>query len=174
MMSTNFIIYGGIRNMKTALITGTSSGIGLAISQKLIENNWRVIGISRTDTPIIHNSFINFKIDLTRISDTEMLIRQLLKEYSFDFGPFLRHSTTSTLQLIASGLNHDGSSAMREATVSTTQLTLTLDPDFSNTRTFDADEVIFAVTAEGKIDKKMEVRFDGELIPSLSKTLGPN
>ena len=96
------------------------------------------------------------------------------KEYSFDFGPFLRHSTTSTLQLIASGLNHDGSSAMREATVSTTQLTLTLDPDFSNTRTFDADEVIFAVTAEGKIDKKMEVRFDGELIPSLSKTLGPN
>ena len=70
--------------MKTALITGTSSGIGLAISQKLIENNWRVIGISRTDTPITHNSFINFKIDLTRISDTEMLIRQLLKEYSFD------------------------------------------------------------------------------------------
>lgn len=70
--------------MKTALITGTSSGIGLAIAQKLIENNWRVIGISRTDTPITHNSFINFKIDLTRTSDTEMLIRQLLKEYSFD------------------------------------------------------------------------------------------
>jgi hypothetical protein len=58
--------------------------------------------------------------------------------------------------------------------VASTELTLTLDPDFSNTSPFDPDEVIFSVTASGKIDKKMEIRFDGELIPSLSKTLGPN
>jgi hypothetical protein len=42
------------------------------------------------------------------------------EEYSFNFGPYLRHSTTSTLQLTASGINHDGSSAMREMSVSAT------------------------------------------------------
>lgn len=70
--------------MKTALITGASSGIGLAVAQKLLENDWRVIGISRSASPIVNNNFTNYENDLTNISDTEKLIKQLLKEYSFD------------------------------------------------------------------------------------------
>lgn len=70
--------------MRTALITGTSSGIGLAIAQKLLENGWRVIGISRSDTPISHDNFIDCKTDLIKLSDTESLIKQLSREYSFD------------------------------------------------------------------------------------------
>lgn len=84
MMSTKFIVRKGIQTMKTALITGTSSGIGLAIAQKLLENKWKVIGISRNDSPISDTNFINYKIDLTKISDTERLIKELIKDYSFD------------------------------------------------------------------------------------------
>ena len=90
----------------------------------------------------------------------------------FNFGPYLRNSTTSTLQLIATGINHDEQSAKREITVSTTDLTLTLDPDFSNTSPFDPDRVIFQVEASGYIDKKMEVRFDGNVVKTVS--LKPN
>ena len=33
-----------------AIVTGASSGIGLAVTQTLLERNWRVVGISRTIT----------------------------------------------------------------------------------------------------------------------------
>lgn len=70
--------------MKTALVTGTSSGIGLAIAQRLLEHGWKVIGISRNDTPITHDNFTYSKIDLLKLSETEALIKKLAGEYSFD------------------------------------------------------------------------------------------
>jgi NAD(P)-dependent dehydrogenase (short-subunit alcohol dehydrogenase family) len=36
--------------MRTALITGASRGLGLALSRRFLEDGWRVIGISRTRT----------------------------------------------------------------------------------------------------------------------------
>jgi hypothetical protein len=36
-----------------------------------------------------------------------------------------------------------------------------LDSEFSNRSPFEADKVIFEVSASGKIDKVMEVSFDG-------------
>ena len=86
------------------------------------------------------------------------------ERFYFEFGSHLRDSTTSTLQLVATGINHKGSSDTGEITVSTTKLTLELDPDFSNTAPFDPDRVIFLVNAAGNISKKMEVRFDGEIV----------
>ncbi len=70
--------------MRTALVTGTSSGIGFSIAKRLLENGWRVIGISRETTAIEHDNFTNSKVDLTNLSATETLIKQLSKEYSFD------------------------------------------------------------------------------------------
>mgnify|MGYP003299493278 CR=1 FL=1 len=61
----------------------------------------------------------------------------------FEFGSYLRESTTSTLQLVATGINHKGPSDICEIAVSTTELTLELDPDFSNTSPFDPSQVIF-------------------------------
>lgn len=85
----------------------------------------------------------------------------------FEFGSYLRESTTSTLQLVATGINHKGPSDVCEITISTTELTLELDPDFSNTAPFEPDRVIFQVNAAGNIKKKMEVRFDGEVVKTV-------
>jgi hypothetical protein len=45
--------------------------------------------------------------------------------------------------MVATGINHKGPSDIAEVTISTTALTLELDPDFSNKDPFDPDEVIF-------------------------------
>lgn len=81
-----------------------------------------------------------------------------------DFGSYLRDSTTSTLQLVASGNNHDATSARRETVVTTTNLSLSLSSSFSNKDPFEADEVMFTVYASGRIDKILDITFDGKVI----------
>ncbi len=53
---------------QVAFITGTGSGIGNAIALKLIKHNWRVYGISRSNS-INHKNFIFIKQDLSKISE---------------------------------------------------------------------------------------------------------
>ncbi len=50
--------------MKTALVTGASKGIGLAIAQKLIEMNIKVYGVARTEPDFKHDLFTFFQLDL--------------------------------------------------------------------------------------------------------------
>lgn len=69
--------------MKTALITGTSSGIGLQTAIMLLSKGWQVIGISRTSASIENENFIEYLQDLTDINQTEILIKKLLCEHSF-------------------------------------------------------------------------------------------
>lgn len=69
--------------MQTALITGTSSGIGLQTALMLLSKGWQVIGISRTSANIKNNNFIEYLQDLTDITKTEMLIKNLISEHSF-------------------------------------------------------------------------------------------
>lgn len=68
--------------MKTALITGTSSGIGLATANMLLSKGWLVLGLSRSKSLIKHSNYIDYNLDLTDINNTELLIRKLAKEYS--------------------------------------------------------------------------------------------
>ncbi|WP_049752197.1 SDR family NAD(P)-dependent oxidoreductase [Actinobacillus succinogenes] len=51
--------------MKTAVITGVSSGIGNAIALLLLDQNWTIIGLSRTKPDITHKHFTHYSIDLT-------------------------------------------------------------------------------------------------------------
>jgi len=51
--------------MKTALITGTSQGLGKDIAQYFLQNNFKVIGLSRTVGNIEHKNFIHIPIDLS-------------------------------------------------------------------------------------------------------------
>lgn len=67
--------------MKTALITGTSSGIGYEIAQIFLKKGYRVIGLSRTTTDIRHENFSDCIINLTNLRDTEELINKLVKEH---------------------------------------------------------------------------------------------
>ena len=50
---------------KTALITGVSSGIGLAQAGIFLENGWRVYGIDQTSKPDLAGDFHFLQLDLT-------------------------------------------------------------------------------------------------------------
>lgn len=62
--------------MKTALITGTSYGLGEDIALTLLQNGWRVIGLSRSVNKNL-SQFNNFSQILTDISDKQEVIESL-------------------------------------------------------------------------------------------------
>lgn len=51
---------------KTAIVTGTSSGLGLAVAGLLLERGFVVYGASRSESPIDHPNFIEFELDVTQ------------------------------------------------------------------------------------------------------------
>ena len=85
--------------MKTAVVTGASSGIGYAISLRLLALGYRVIGISRNITDINFNN-LNFsciQADLSQEDCTLQLCQKLIKidvhilVHSAGFGKFEPH-----------------------------------------------------------------------------------
>src|SRR5262245_65640988 len=55
----------GRRLMLHAVVTGTSSGIGKAIAQRLLDGGWRVTGFDRTPAALDHAAFRAVAVDLT-------------------------------------------------------------------------------------------------------------
>lgn len=47
-----------------AIVTGTSSGIGLAVAERLLAQGWRVTGLQRGRPPIDHPAFSAMAVDL--------------------------------------------------------------------------------------------------------------
>jgi len=50
---------------KTALITGTSKGLGLKIAEHFLSKGWSVIGISRSKSSINSDNYNHYEIDIT-------------------------------------------------------------------------------------------------------------
>ena len=71
---------------KTALITGASSGIGLATTQLLLQNNYQVVGISRRGSvpELDHEHFTGIALDLSRLDKIDAKVESLLKQHPFD------------------------------------------------------------------------------------------
>ncbi|MFT5664377.1 MAG: 3-hydroxy acid dehydrogenase/malonic semialdehyde reductase [Urechidicola sp.] len=68
------------------LISGASSGIGLATAKLLLEMNHQVTGISRQPetAQLDHPGFKLLQLDLSRLEDCDRKLKFLLKEYSFE------------------------------------------------------------------------------------------
>jgi short-subunit dehydrogenase len=73
--------------MKTAIVTGASSGIGKAISLKLLSLGYKVIGVSRTvsDSQFDDKHFKAFAYDLSNEKEVLKLCELLKKESIFIF-----------------------------------------------------------------------------------------
>jgi benzil reductase ((S)-benzoin forming) len=67
------------RTEKFALVTGTSSGIGAAVADQLLERGWTVIGMARRPSAIEHAFYHHLAVDfgnpiaLTRAMDDEVI-----------------------------------------------------------------------------------------------------
>ena len=72
--------------IETALVTGASSGIGLATTKLLLKNNYQVFGISRRGkVPGLENDrFTGVAIDLSQLDIIDAQIGALLKQCQFD------------------------------------------------------------------------------------------
>lgn len=60
--------------MKTALLIGNSDGIGLTTTQKLLDLGYRVLGISRRESPIKHANYSHHVMDVTHRDYKQRLI----------------------------------------------------------------------------------------------------
>lgn len=69
--------------MKTAVVSGTSYGIGESIAIMLLGINFKVYGISRTKSSINNKNFIWIKADLLNLKESNK-IRSLIKESKID------------------------------------------------------------------------------------------
>ncbi len=62
---------------RRAVVTGTSSGIGRAVAERLLAGGWRVTGVQRTDVGIAHPLFANIQADLAEPDAVERLAAEL-------------------------------------------------------------------------------------------------
>jgi NAD(P)-dependent dehydrogenase (short-subunit alcohol dehydrogenase family) len=66
---------------RTALVTGSSSGLGLEISKYLLENGYTVFGGSRSGTEIDHDNFYDVELDITS-EDSVIEFFETIREFT--------------------------------------------------------------------------------------------
>lgn len=89
--------------MATAIVSGTSSGIGEAIAQVLLKNGYRVIGLSRRRGEITHPLFEHLVCDLSDLGSIDSLQKKFSEIDDLEilvnaagFGRFEPHEELST------------------------------------------------------------------------------
>ena len=65
---------------KNILITGCSSGLGLALTNYYLQKGFKVYGISRNKPEIQNQNFIHISFDLSKISEIKTSLTIILKE----------------------------------------------------------------------------------------------
>ena len=68
--------------MKAALISGSSSGIGRAISEKFLETGIKVIGLARDHSKFKpdEKNYIPIEADLSKVTRLQQLLTDILKD----------------------------------------------------------------------------------------------
>lgn len=62
---------------RRAVVTGASSGIGKAIAERLLDEGWSVVGVSRTEPAIAHPRFRSVPLDLAAGDATAAALSEL-------------------------------------------------------------------------------------------------
>ena len=62
---------------QSSLVLGSSSGIGLAITQALLDKNVTVIGISRNDFVLNNKNYQHLKLDVTDDSFIDTIYKKI-------------------------------------------------------------------------------------------------
>ena len=55
------------KRKKLAVVTGTTSGIGLVLTRMLLEAQWEVLGVARRGAPLSESGYHHLSLDLTDI-----------------------------------------------------------------------------------------------------------
>ena len=63
-----------------ALVTGTSSGIGRALAEELLQRGWEVAGVARRPAAVAHRLYHHLRLDLSEVAAWHAAARELLEE----------------------------------------------------------------------------------------------
>jgi NAD(P)-dependent dehydrogenase (short-subunit alcohol dehydrogenase family) len=66
----------------TAVVTGTSSGIGLDIARRMLDRGWRVVGLSIDRTDIRHDRFEAVTVDLLDEKQTAAVAKDIAARHA--------------------------------------------------------------------------------------------
>ena len=69
--------------MRTALVVGASSGIGLALCRKLVDDEWTVIGLARRSSPLNHARYRHVVADV-RDAGYRDVVSQAIEGHTLD------------------------------------------------------------------------------------------
>jgi NAD(P)-dependent dehydrogenase (short-subunit alcohol dehydrogenase family) len=67
---------------KLCVVTGTSSGIGRAVAERLLEQRWQVVGVARRVAPLHDQAYHHVTLDL---ADLEALERYFREDFAQEF-----------------------------------------------------------------------------------------
>jgi NADP-dependent 3-hydroxy acid dehydrogenase YdfG len=65
---------------RRALITGAASGVGLAVTERLLEEGLRVVGVDKRAAPIDHDGLVAIEADITDAADVDRCYAELADE----------------------------------------------------------------------------------------------
>lgn len=64
-------------NARRAVVTGSSSGIGGAVAERLLVDGWQVVGVQRGESRIDHPAYTTLRADLSLGADVDRLLANL-------------------------------------------------------------------------------------------------